>query len=556
MPNLEIVVTRGPSAGLRIPLDGRRAITIGRAPGNALVLQDGKVSSQHARVDLDREGVTLHDLGSKNGTFVDGHPVDDAWRLRPGHEIAVGNSSLELRVGHDAPPPRFGPRPAARPQVRAKIENVRDLVIQPAREGKGGAPSKAQRGLDVLHEIGALVSSEMDEESFLARLMDLIFSTLPADRAALILLDANDEPVARVSRKSEDSNQEIQVSQTILRKVLNGGMSILTADAGADARLASGASIVAQNIRSAMCVPIRGKRKTLGAIYVDTILSIGVFGKDDLHVLTTVGIVAGTALENLELFRRNLQQARMAAIGQVIAGLGHDIRNMLTSLRGGVYMMDELLRDKQDGDLDSAWEIVRHGQDSIGNLVQDMVNYSKQREPSYQLSDVNQVVLNAVAFAREKARENGIQVTELTDPTIGPFEFDPQGIERCVMNLISNAVDAVPQEHGIVGISTQQSADGKSVSIVVQDNGEGIAPESHERIFDLLFSTKGARGTGFGLAITKKIVEEHGGRVLLQSDVGAGARFTIELPWRQPDDGSLESDLEALDAASSGLSSR
>lgn len=556
MPNLEIVVTRGPSAGLRIPLDGRRAITIGRAPGNALVLQDGKVSSQHARIDLAREGVTICDLGSKNGTFVDGHPVGTPRKLRPGHEIALGNSTLELRVGAAAPEPRFGPRPVARPQIRAKIDTVRDLVIEPTKDGQGGPPSKAQRGLAVLHEIGALVSSEMEEESFLARLMDLIFSTLPADRAALILLDENDEPVPRVSRKSERSSQDIQVSQTILRKVLEGGMSILTADAGSDARLASGASIVAQNIRSAMCVPIRGKRQTLGAIYVDTVLSIGVFGKDDLHVLTTVGIVAGTALENLELFRRNLQQARMAAIGQVIAGLGHDIRNMLTSLRGGVYMMDELLRDKQDADLDSAWEIVRHGQDSIGNLVQDMVNYSKQREPSYQLADLNQVVLNAVGFARERARESGIQVTELVDATLDAFEFDPQGIERCVMNLISNAIDAAPKGHGIVGVSTHPSSDGRSVSIVVQDNGDGIAPESHERIFDLLYSTKGARGTGFGLAITKKIVEEHGGRVLLTSDVGTGARFTIELPFRRPAERDAGIDVGALGSASTELRAR
>ena len=89
-----------------------------------------------------------------------------------------------------------------------------------------------------------------------------------------------------------------------------------------------------------------------------------------------------------------------------------------------------------------------YGGIDYGNLVQDMVNYSKQRKPSYQLSDVNQVVLNAVAFARERARENGIQVTELVDPTIGAFQFDPQGIERCVMNLISNAIDAAPDAAG------------------------------------------------------------------------------------------------------------
>ena len=83
---------------------------------------------------------------------------------------------------------------------------------------------------------------------------------------------------------------------------------------------------------------------------------------------------------------------------------------------------------------------------------------------------------------------------------------------------------------------------------VVQDNGEGIAPDQHDRIFDLLFSTKGARGTGFGLAITKKIVEEHDGNILLDSDVGQGARFTIELPFRQTNPATV--DLPAPLAAS------
>jgi signal transduction histidine kinase len=535
MLQLEIVVTRGSSAGLRLPLDGARALTIGRAPSNGLVLDDPKVSSSHARLDIGAAGMTIVDCGSKNGTFVDGHPATDPVQVRQGMEIALGNSTLEIQPCRQSGGVRFSASSASsRPQIRAKIDTVHGLGLTAAADGRNRRSSKAQRGLAVLHEIGALVSAEMDEDAFLTKLMDLIFSTLPADRAALIMVDSRNEPVARVTRTSEDSDdEEIQVSQTILRKVLEGGMSILTADAGSDARLASGASIVAQNIRSAMCVPIRGKRKTLGAIYVDTVLSIGVFGKDDLHVLTTVGIVAGTALENIELFRRNLQQARMAAIGQVIAGLGHDIRNMLTALRGGVYMMDELLRDKQDPDLDAAWEVVRHGQDSIGNLVQDMVNYSKTRQPQWQSSDVTLIVLSAVAFAREKGRQAGIQVTELIDQTIEPFYFDSSQIERCVLNLLSNAIDAAPDQTGVVGVSTRMSDDGEHVQIVVQDNGDGIARDQHERIFDLLFSTKGARGTGFGLAITKKIVEEHGGRVLLESATGQGAKFTLELPFRQ-----------------------
>jgi signal transduction histidine kinase len=298
-------------------------------------------------------------------------------------------------------------------------------------------------------------------------------------------------------------------------------------------RLAQGASIVKQNIRSAMCVPIRGRRKSVGAIYVDTVISVGVFGKDDLEMLTTVGVLAGTALENIQLFRENVQQVRMAAIGKVVAGLGHDIRNMLSALRGGMYLLDGTISEVPDEQAQMAWNIVKHGHESITALVQDMVNYSKPREPEWKLTDVNQVALGAMAFAREYGKDKNVQFTEMLDPTIGPFYFDPQPVERCVLNLLTNAVDAVAQDTGIVSVQTQVDDERRTARIVVQDNGEGIPPENRERVFDLLFSTKGTRGTGFGLAITKKIVEEHSGHVWFTSEVGAGTTFTIELPLRE-----------------------
>ena len=116
--------------------------------------------------------------------------------------------------------------------------------------------------------------------------------------------------------------------------------------------------------------------------------------------------------------------------------------------------------------------------------------------------------------------------------TIGPFYFDAGAIERSVLNLLTNAIDAVPEGTGVVSVMTRPDDERGTVLVVVQDNGEGIAPEHREKIFDLLFSTKGSRGTGFGLAITKKAVQEHGGRIWFHSEVGKGSTFFLELPNR------------------------
>jgi two-component system, NtrC family, sensor kinase len=546
---IEIVIKKGACRGQILSLEGRRSVTIGRAPGNTLVVPDEKVSSHHARIDVSPHGVILTDLGSKNGTFAGGQSVVGSRQVEPGLEIALGGTVIELRERLLATvtltPTHSGrdtiAEPTARPSLRAPTprDTIRDVVLAPATHPAQRNLTKPQRNLAILTEVGDLLSTERDSDRFLSRLMDLIFDVLPADRGVLLLVDDSGEAQPRVTRRSPRADaEEIQVSRTILSKVL-GGVSILTADAGSDARLAPGASLAAQKVRSAMCVPIRGRRKSVGAIYVDTVISVGVFGKDDLEMLSTVGVLTGTALENIQLFRENVQQERMAAIGKVIAGLGHDIRNMLSALRGGIYLVDDTLQTSPQQDVRTAWDIVKHGHESIASLVQDMVNYSKPREPEWKLTDVNQVAQAAIAFAREYAKEKNVQITQMLDPTIGPFYLDPGSIERCMLNLLTNAVDAVEAGGGCVGVQTQVDDDRRMVRIVVQDDGEGIAHENRDKVFDLLFSTKGQRGTGFGLAITKKLVQEHGGHVWFRSEAGEGTSFTIELPLAQRPSASL-----------------
>lgn len=570
MATLELHVKAGPAAGLTFPLEGRRSVTIGRAPVNALVLRDEKVSSHHARVDVTAGGLILTDLGSKNGTWVEGEQVNGSRLLLPGVEVHLGGSTIEVRypvpitengetsgvvrIAAGASPitPRPpGPRTAALGQrtlpvgmvagtmtgalataPRGAAESGRDVVLQPATHLSQRNLTKAQRNLAVLAEVGDLLASERDADRFLGRLMDLVFDVLPADRGCLLLVEDGGRPVPRVTRVSSETHaDEILVSRSILSKVLDGA-SILTADAGADDRLTGGASALLQNVRAVMCVPIRGRRQSIGAIYVDTVLSTGVFSKDDLEMLSTVGVLTGTALENIQLFQQNVQHERMAAIGKVVSGLGHDIRNVLTALRGGMYLLDESLRDEADEDLRTAWQVVRHGHESIMNLVQDMVSYSKPRDPDWSLADINQVVRNAITFTREKANEKGLRVHELLDTTIAPFWFDAASIERCVLNLVSNAVDAVGRESGRVSVMTRVDDERNVVTVTVQDDGEGIPAEHRDKVFDLLFSTKGSRGTGFGLAITKKLIVEHGGRVWFQSEAGKGTTFHLELPQR------------------------
>jgi two-component system NtrC family sensor kinase len=402
----EIVVTKGALKGQVFSLAGG-ALTIGRDPGNALVIPEERIAPHHARIEVSFAGVTLKELGARNGTYVGHERVVGSKKLMPGVEVRLGDTAFELRER------RVADRRAA----------DREVVIAPAASAAQGNITRAQRNLAVLHQVGDLLSTERDADRFLARMMKLLFDVLRADRGVLLLVGDDGELTPRLARNSARGGEEVAVSRTILSKVLDG-KSVLTADAGADPQLASGSSIFAQSIRSAMCVPVRSRQTVRGAIYLDTVVSVGVFTNDDLEMLSIVGSLTGTALDNIALVKENVQRERMAAIGMVVAGLGHDVRNLLTALGCGMQLLGRSLKDPASGDVDAAWDVVTRSQESIAALVLDMLAYSKEREPERELADFNQVVQSAVAFVETTAAARQVAVTMTLDTALVPFYFD------------------------------------------------------------------------------------------------------------------------------------
>jgi len=141
-----------------------------------------------------------------------------------------------------------------------------------------------------------------------------------------------------------------------------------------------------------------------------------------------------------------------------------------------------------------------------------------------------------------RAAEKQVELICEPNPRIPPLVFDNEGIHRAVLNVVTNAIDACydtgeeePTRPGRVVVSTEYLPDEKLARVVIADNGPGIAPEEVKNIFTLFVSHKGSRGTGLGLPVSEKIMKEHGGRILLDSQVGEGSRFTLEMPANLPD---------------------
>jgi signal transduction histidine kinase len=226
---------------------------------------------------------------------------------------------------------------------------------------------------------------------------------------------------------------------------------------------------------------------------------------------------------------------RLATIGETVAGLAHYIKNILTGLRGGMYMVDVGMakgkpRMQQDG-----WGMVRRNIEKVSDLVLDLLKYSKERMPEPTVCSPNKIVLEGVELMREKAGQHGVKLSTDLDPNLKEAFLDQDGINDVLLNLISNAIDACLYDTNTskvweVKVKTRLETDARSGEVIlfqIIDNGAGMTDAVKAKLFTRFFSTKAGRGTGLGLLITQKIVNEQGGEVSVESEVGQGTTFSV-----------------------------
>jgi signal transduction histidine kinase len=193
--------------------------------------------------------------------------------------------------------------------------------------------------------------------------------------------------------------------------------------------------------------------------------------------------------------------------------------------------METGLEKHDEATIRKGWSMVDRNLNKISAMVLDMLTFSKEREPEPLPSDINQVVGEVVELTQAKAADQKVNVVWKPGDDIPTLAFDPEGLHRAVLNIASNAVDACEgREGGQVTIATNFAADEALLRITIEDNGVGIPPEDLERIFTIFVSGKGSKGTGLGLPVSRKILQEHGGNIRVESTVGSGSRFTLELP--------------------------
>jgi two-component system NtrC family sensor kinase len=546
-----LFVIQGFNRGARFDFDGEDgAVSIGREAGNFIKLDDHEVSRRHAEIRKVGETYIVGDLKSSNGTFLNEAKVERA-ELTSGDQIRIGRSVL-LYSGDGVEPaglaaidivPAAGPADGSR-IVRSMREEDSIVLAAPPDDAQNRWLARARGNLQVMYRTALAVSHTLDIDELLGRILNLVFEWVEADRGCIMLIDPESGELtskARRDRRAGDTGT-MAISRTILDYVLERSEGVITSDAQDDDRFADGNSVVRTGVREAICVPMRGRYGTVGVIYVDTMVPLVEsldrrrFSDDHLKLMIAIGHQAALAVEDTTYYSAMVQSERLAAVGQTIATLSHHIKNILQGIRGGSYIVEMGLENEEVAVVEKGWDIVRRNQNKIASLVMDMLSFSKEREPDPVPSDLAALVDDVVETVRQRAEESGAAIRWDRPAGLPRVMFDPEGLSRAVLNVVTNALDAVESRPDAAVTITAAVDEAAGVArVIVADNGAGMSPETLGRIFNLFVSTKGARGTGLGLTVSRKILREHGGDIHASSAEGAGSRFVLEFPLRLPE---------------------
>jgi signal transduction histidine kinase len=540
-----LYVIDGPMKGTAFSLkDG--ISTLGRDSDNDICVADIGASRHHAKLIKRDKKLLIVDLSSFRGVYIDGVRIEKGKEieLKKDHVLMIGSTILSF-------------------QKEVPKNKVGGLYPADAGRRETDRPRDHSRSLELLLKVSNIFAQSIDIEKLLDELMDQIFSLLKRiDRGVILLLDNESgelkEVVSKTRMGDELGSSEVNYSRTIVKRTIREREPVKMSNTSDVSRTELSDSIELMNVMSVMCVPITYKGEVRGAIYVDSIgLPYG-FRDHDLLLLTGLSNTAAIALQNALLYEelrqelverkraeeelrdtcqqlqetRNMlvQSEKLAAIGRLTAGFAHEILNPthIMSMRFQLLEMKEGLSKEIRRDLD----VCRNQLNRIIKIIDDLRQFSRISEKHVTMNDLNGIVEHVLALNEPDFKKEDIRIEVTYDTDIPPIPFDKDRILQVIFNLMSNATEAMAgRKTKLLRIATGMLASEDYAQVRISDNGTGIDQDDIHKIFDPFFTTKDrAQGTGLGLYVCYKIVQEHGGRLWAENNEWGGASFFIELP--------------------------
>lgn len=531
-----LIVLQGPDKGrtLRAVDD---VVVVGRGSPQ-IPLSDQTVSRRHAELHAVEGGWILKDLNSANGTYLNGVRLQKPMRLRHGDQVRVG-STLLVYAGDETVQQFAG---AGIPTdlvtldagslgtdaaVVASVPSNDDSIVMAAPE-----TAAAVKAWNVMRELSDVIGSLLPTDQLLARVLDIVFEEVEVERGVIFVCDeSTGELLPEVVRfRSGSAGRDaggIIASRTILNHVTSSREGVLCSNVVGDERFRSGRSVQSMGMRSVICAPIMARERVLGVMHLDCPVTRHMYNEQELRLITAMGYQTGLAIENARLVQQALQRERLAATGETVAYLSHYIKNILQGMRSGADIVTRGLERRDLSTASQGWGIVERNLDRSYNLMLNMLAFSKQREPRLEMLQINRIVEEVVALVQKQADVKQVVLLSDLDEHVPAIPADYDGVHQVALNIVTNAIDAVARDTGIINVRTRYEADRRMVLLAIADNGPGVPAEHRGHIFEAFHSSKGHGGTGLGLAVARKIMEEHGGRIELVDPPDGGAEFRV-----------------------------
>ncbi|MCA9549596.1 MAG: FHA domain-containing protein [Myxococcales bacterium] len=555
-----LTAVTGELTGQSIPVEG--SLTVGRADDCDLVLTERRLSRRHARFYEEDGRWFVEDLGSPNGTVVNERRVRKC-ELHPGDTIVLCKSTFRVQGEGDdqTEPPDPGPRLVKRAGSAPDLESMLaedffsalgltdDTLLDTSASSLARLVHQT-RSFALLHEIAKAMQRRHDPQAMLTAVLDVLLKATGASRAyAVLVTDDGGFEVSVIRGQSvDDEGGPPIVSSTVTEHVLRDRASILTTDASTDDRFAQAESLFLNQTRALMAAPMLLQDRVLGALVMESSHLGRRFEEPDLDLLSVVASTVGVGLHNLRLAQKReetihaleaaqaellatqerlIQAEQMAALGRLSSGIAHEVKNHLSP-----FLLASMVAKKyaDDAEIQDAAELMMEAQQHILDLVNEVRAFARggQSEHNPEPTDLVEVVKGVLRFVKcdntlARAR---IELEIEAEPIV---QLDAPRFRQVLINLLRNAADAVPDEQR-PHIRIRILEHGGAAWIDVIDNGRGIPAALADQVFTPFFSTKGDKGLGLGLDISRKIIRGHGGELGFSSEPGKGTTFRIRLP--------------------------
>lgn len=389
-----------------------------------------------------------------------------------------------------------------------------------------------------LSELGKIIISFLDEKELFDKASEVLSKDLGIEKISLFLLDREKKAYTLLASQNLGRSpiKDLRKDDPFLKWLKKGGKGVVKEELERVMGNPRIKQVVERldSMESEVCIPLMRRDELIGIINLGSKESGEMYSHEDLDLLAHFASQAAVALENARLYQ-DLKKTqllmrrseRLAALGSLTAGLAHEIRNPLVAVKTFLDLLPERYEDEEFRG--NFLRLTTSEVERITALVSELLNFARPSKPQLAQSDVNEVLEKVMHLVTVEAKTHDITIHSDLQKTPQAM-IDEEQMKQVFLNLFLNAMEAI-SSHGTISVTTRgiQKNGMEYVQVEIADTGKGIPQEIIDRIFDPFFTTK-EKGSGLGLSICHQIIQEHNGYIEVESRLGEGTVFSVNLP--------------------------